>query len=680
MDSLDINKKQATSFKRLPKKDLERVRNVTLMARDLRRCTATLLKCPNLQGLELRWNQDAIVFPIQVCTQLPKLRVLRMEARGYQIPNDIQKAQNLEELAFNYAHFQTIPDVIGKLPKLLCLELRGNQLSQLPDSFKHLTQLQSLDLTRNNFESLPPVIHQFKNLKELYLDQEVLKNLSQQDQAFLDKVPYVFMHDLDSRDYELKAILKAAPIEEKRFSFRAAMLNALAGNDKEAQEQTMLEDLIAATNIQKSELLRMKVLRYFPKHFSKEVKDALKKDAHITILGSITMHKTELKKRLKSHKIKYSNKITEQTTHILLGQLPKGNYLEAIENGAYAISEHCIQLFFDEEEQPFLLQKGEEQVHYEERLIELLKSKQTENIQLVLGMVKENGLPPNLVKYLLIAHSYLSDFWGYKDPDKLFQSLSRVVKQHVSAEVAKQIKYTSAGLWQGHPAAMEFYAKHLKMTPLELALLICSWRGDSASFIEFFIDAAPRSLLAKELQKRIKAKALKLHYRSYGEEKELPLAFCDLTDLEELNINSYPITYLPSEFAQLQTLKIFKANYVKFKQFPTALLTISNLEEVYLEHCKLPNLPKQIGQLQNLRKVNLAYNNISELPSSFFELKALEDINLSHNNISLLDIERLFKLLKLKRLVFYTRSIPKKQHMDFAEQIQKLYPDCDYVY
>lgn len=83
----------------------------------------------------------------------------------------------------------------------------------------------------------------------------------------------------------------------------------------------------------------------------------------------------------------------------------------------------------------------------------------------------------------------------------------------------------------------------------------------------------------------------------------IPETIGNLTDLEELNLNSNKIIYLPESIGKL-----------------------TNLINLNLANNRLEKLPETFGNLINLEILNLLNNNLLRLPNSFIKLQKLEEL------------------------------------------------------
>jgi hypothetical protein len=94
-----------------------------------------------------------------------------------QLPHELWRLSNLQELYLENNQLSQLPPEIGQLTNLQALHLDNNKLSQLPPELWQLTNLQELYLSDNQLDEISPEIAQLSNLRELSLSKTKLKRL-----------------------------------------------------------------------------------------------------------------------------------------------------------------------------------------------------------------------------------------------------------------------------------------------------------------------------------------------------------------------------------------------------------------------------------------------------------------------------------------------------------------------
>lgn len=91
------------------------------------------------------------------------------------IPEEIEKLQNLTNLVLHSNEISKIPSTIDKLEKLKFLDCSRNKLTSLPDEIGRLPQLTTMNLSSNLLKSLPTQIGNVK-LSVLNLSNNQFEN------------------------------------------------------------------------------------------------------------------------------------------------------------------------------------------------------------------------------------------------------------------------------------------------------------------------------------------------------------------------------------------------------------------------------------------------------------------------------------------------------------------------
>jgi Leucine-rich repeat (LRR) protein len=91
-----------------------------------------------------------------------------------EVPAEIVRLKNLQELNLSKNKLKALPPHIGQLTSLVTLKASNNDLTSLPPEIGGLQSLKHLELNRNLIVTLPPEIGQLENLESLELwDNEI---------------------------------------------------------------------------------------------------------------------------------------------------------------------------------------------------------------------------------------------------------------------------------------------------------------------------------------------------------------------------------------------------------------------------------------------------------------------------------------------------------------------------
>uniref|UniRef100_A0A7M5X4L8 Leucine rich repeat containing protein n=1 Tax=Clytia hemisphaerica TaxID=252671 RepID=A0A7M5X4L8_9CNID len=85
-----------------------------------------------------------------------------------------RKPQNLN---FSNKNLSYLPESIGKITSVRCLDLKNNHLTELPDDLSSLAELKLINLGNNKFKEIPHVLREFKCLETLHLFNNELHEL-----------------------------------------------------------------------------------------------------------------------------------------------------------------------------------------------------------------------------------------------------------------------------------------------------------------------------------------------------------------------------------------------------------------------------------------------------------------------------------------------------------------------
>ncbi|CAF0824220.1 unnamed protein product [Brachionus calyciflorus] len=106
------------------------------------------------------------------------LRVLNLrdnEIRSENVPNDLNKLEDLTVLDLSFNDLTEVPQNLEEAKTILVLNLGHNRITSVPNYlFKNLTDLVFLDLSSNKLESIPPQLRRLVHLKTLILNDNPL--------------------------------------------------------------------------------------------------------------------------------------------------------------------------------------------------------------------------------------------------------------------------------------------------------------------------------------------------------------------------------------------------------------------------------------------------------------------------------------------------------------------------
>ncbi|KAL7668809.1 hypothetical protein ACOME3_009493 [Neoechinorhynchus agilis] len=146
------------------------LRRLTISDNEINRLPVDIGNLHLLQELDCSRNE---IFDLpEEIRYCQNLQVLDASGNPLQngLPSAITSLMNLSHLTLNDISLTQLPDNIGNLENLRCLEARENLLRLIPDSLCEIVRLITLDLGNNEIGKLPNSIGQLHNLRELWLD------------------------------------------------------------------------------------------------------------------------------------------------------------------------------------------------------------------------------------------------------------------------------------------------------------------------------------------------------------------------------------------------------------------------------------------------------------------------------------------------------------------------------
>jgi hypothetical protein len=233
---------------------------------------------------------------------------------------------------------------LKKLPKEVLLEetgihtlkIWGNDLEELPDFWDKFEQLEVLNIAENKLKSLPPSFTKLGNLEKLYAQNNSFNIIPlQQSIKQLTNIKYLAVsaeenllgeyspsENTSLREFEeLVNHGKIHSIEKEQLLFLGLYLNS-----PKALYKLSLIDLFDALSDQNEETrnrAKIKILSWEGSRF----KGKLPKKASIAILGIVSFATREKLDNNEKKGLDYSTEITDNTTHIVIGDYPE-NYEE----------------------------------------------------------------------------------------------------------------------------------------------------------------------------------------------------------------------------------------------------------------------------------------------------------------------------------------------------------------
>lgn len=123
-------------------------------------------------------NQFLGVFPREILEGNKQLKILRLFQNSLtEIPDDIDRLENLEELYLGKNKLTRLPETLCNLKKLKILSVQYNDLESLPENLGDLENLEQLIVNQNQLKYLPESIGKLKKLQSIQVNFNKLEEL-----------------------------------------------------------------------------------------------------------------------------------------------------------------------------------------------------------------------------------------------------------------------------------------------------------------------------------------------------------------------------------------------------------------------------------------------------------------------------------------------------------------------
>ncbi|MCP4520765.1 MAG: hypothetical protein GY827_03575 [Cytophagales bacterium] len=388
-----------------------------------------------------------------------------------ELPDSIGNWETLDYFRIEKNKLTKLPNTIGQLKKVVFLEANNNQLTELPDELGNCENLRWISFSSNLLTSFPETFHQLKGIGRFHFKENQLTSFpsfleTQKDLEMIDcsnnqitEIPLSLgelekIWSINLTENPLKVIpfpLLKLPnlryfdrVEDEVFNHRKSFLKAI--DSLSLENQTELYQIIEQKGLDKLSqyiffqalgvkypLLQSNALQYLVSNEKEGLeKQPIKEGSTITVLGKVSLNKTELKQRLKKLGINYATKITEKTSHVVLERGAK-NYDNFEKEGLVFISEQGLQKFLEEVDTSHLNQKETDKEEIENVRV-LLLNEDFDNVAIGIELVASLGMPKELFNevFFVANHKYC--------PTSLRNKAKKLVKLNASEKLLEVMK------------------------------------------------------------------------------------------------------------------------------------------------------------------------------------------------------------------------------------------------
>lgn len=555
--------------------------------------------------------------PIFSCTELQTLILSENEVKS--IPKDIIQLKKLSHLVFQASQIEEIPEFILQLDQLQSIYIDGNKLKKFPTFLKQLTELKQLQWENNDFGSFDKGLLEF--------DSEVINNKknSKERQAF-DK---------------LLSNLKQLNFSKKSLDLFFNLKNDQALKRKDYQKENFIE-VHAFPDKNFKNITIENLLDYMKEEFST---NPLKPKSEVFVVGKTPLKKTEIKNILKEAGISYSAKITENTTHLIVGSNLKNPQLLQ----AYTlISPQQFQEYSNKITNPYLLE--EESEDNLEHISALLFSGNSDNENLGLELLKGGGIPKSLATELFAVYKFSENKKTASKAKKLLISIASTdllekIKQRINLKSIKDYYKTNGKL--------EIFLDGTELKGWKLAQYAYKIKPEIwYPQAHLGLKSAPKEKAISFLKTFVQDRVNNIKYFDF-KEKLRPYAslfYQHCNFIQELRFED--ISTIPEGISAMTELKNIRLWFMKRIRLPEDFEKLPNLETLALIHTEFEHPNKDItrlSQIPKLRKLELSSSMQSNLHPKLAELDNIEELVISQV-LKKEDIELLGQMKNLKIL------------------------------
>ena len=151
---------------------------------------------------------------------------------------------------------------------------------------------------------------------------------------------------------------------------------------------------------------------------------------------------------------------------------------------------------------------------------------------------------------------------------------------------------------------------------------------------------------------------------------ELPGSIGNLKNLGLLNLSGLNFTSIPGDFQKLTALETFTVEDCYFDRLPNIFQDMTQLHYLDISRAYLPEVPRFFNHLTRLQTLRLRYDKIIEIPEIFSGMKALQSLLLDGNRIEVVpesigDLESLIDLnLSTNRITQLPLSLGRLKNLE----------------
>jgi hypothetical protein len=413
-------------------------------------------------------------------------------------------------------------------------------------------------------------------------------------------------------------------------------------------EKLPLNELIALMNVGFTELRNIVQTQLDQLSEQQKGISTLNVKSLLYLAGSPSRNKTEIKKKLKELNIPFTDKPADNLTHLIICKNPK-LYKQLISRDLQLISEQALYQMFKTDAPDFIeaaVSKGDDSIS--KNILQLIYSDDVPNVLIGLEMLKNGGVPADLIGPLLVVFKTC--------PDTKARGLAKkILLHHAPAELLPLINDTQ------------------RFTGINANLKA----QDINKKLEKIAKNSSRNLAAKMallFHKRYRKGLRYILYHFHQPCQERTDALLSMMEGTHFDFAS-GLGFTNWKERNQEAVYLFSTKTIA--KFPIDIVDhVSLIESANFHNCKLNSLPAKIGEMKDLKQLDLSFNFIKTLPKSFEKLTQLEYLDLQMNALKEFP-KALLKLPNLKFIDFRKNQFNGAIHpIEINDEIKEAMKDC----
>ncbi|MBS9783386.1 MAG: hypothetical protein KGV46_02410 [Pasteurella sp.] len=277
----------------------------------------------------------------------------------------------------------------------------------------------------------------------------------------------------------------------------------------------------------------------------------------------------------------------------------------------------------------------------------------------------------NLNKVRMLCEKYMVAFPYGIHIDNIVQLNEKLKKKHAELSQENENELRELLSWINQYAVLEkpidSYDVVLKITQLEVGKhLIDSfprYLSRLTELEELIIQGNPFfNLISFQKLNKLKKLVTRANFMN-------GMDWSNLTNLKEISLGSSELRVLNESIGDLKYLEILRLGYEYFENklayLPDTIGNLSNLQELTIQSSELQELPETIGDLRALKKLYLKCSKLKKIPNSISKLQNLEEVHIEIESNTL--PEGVFYISGVNKLKIVAHNVEK-----LSNDIEKL--------